>query len=81
MNSQYASSFHYFQAAINLKPDFANSYMYLGIVLSKLGDFATAKTAFEKALELDPEGWDVHINYSIVLLNNEKLDDAKKIFE
>lgn len=26
---QYASAFHYFSASINLKPDFAHSYMYL----------------------------------------------------
>ena len=30
---QYASAFHYFSASINLKPDFASSYMYLAITL------------------------------------------------
>ena len=34
---QYASAFHYFSAAINLKPDFAHSYMYLGVALAKVG--------------------------------------------
>lgn len=31
--AQYASAFHYFSASINLKPDFASSYMYLAITL------------------------------------------------
>ena len=32
---QYASAFHYLSSAINLKPDFAHSYMYLAITLSR----------------------------------------------
>ena len=34
-SGQYASAFHYFSSAINLKPDFAHSYMYLAITLNK----------------------------------------------
>ena len=36
---QFASAFHYFSASINLKPDFASSYMYLAITLAKLDDY------------------------------------------
>lgn len=32
---QYASAFHYLSASINLKSDFAHSYMYLAITLGK----------------------------------------------
>ena len=32
---QYASAFHYFSSSINLKPDFASSYMYLGVALNR----------------------------------------------
>jgi Bardet-Biedl syndrome 4 protein len=39
---QYASSFHYFSASISLKPDFSNSYMYLGVTLSRLNDLPSA---------------------------------------
>ena len=39
---QYASAYHYFSVAINLKPDFSNSYMYLGITLNRLKDFDSA---------------------------------------
>jgi tetratricopeptide (TPR) repeat protein len=50
---QYASAFHFFSTSINLKPDFANSYMYLGITLSRLDDFENACSAYEKALEME----------------------------
>lgn len=33
---QYASAFHYLSASINLKHDFAPSYMYLAIALARL---------------------------------------------
>ena len=43
---QYASAYHFFSVAINLKPDFSNSYMYLGITLNHLNDFESACQAF-----------------------------------
>ena len=63
---QYASAFHYFSSAINLKPDFSNSYMYLAITLNKLNDFDSAWAAFDKALEMDQSDWTIFLNYSIV---------------
>ena len=33
---QYASAFHYLSSAINLKPDFALAYMYLGMTLATI---------------------------------------------
>ena len=50
---QYASAFHHFSAAINLKPDFASSYMYLAVTLGRLDDFENACSAFEKAIEME----------------------------
>ena len=35
-------------AAINLKPDFAASYMYLATTLARLEDFDNACSAYEK---------------------------------
>ena len=67
---QYASAFHYFSAAINLKPDFSNSYMYLAITLNKLGDFDSSCAAFSKALEMESNDCTIFLNYSIVLYNN-----------
>ncbi len=50
---QFASAFHFLSASINLKPDFASSYMYLGMTLGRLDDFDNACAAFAKAIELD----------------------------
>lgn len=50
---QYASAFHFFSAAINLKPDFPSSYMYLAITLGRLDDFENACSAFDKAIEME----------------------------
>lgn len=50
---QYASAFHFFSVAINLKPNFASSYMYLAICLNKLDDYENSCSAFERALEVE----------------------------
>ena len=51
--SQYASAFHFFSASINLKPDFASTYMYLAITLNRLDDYENACSAYDKALDLE----------------------------
>lgn len=45
---QYASAFHYLSASINLKPDFAYAYMYMGTTLARLNDVDNAAAAYEK---------------------------------
>ena len=61
--AQYASAFHFFSASINLKPDFASTYMYLAITLNRLDDFENACSAYEKALELETH--DINFQVSI----------------
>jgi Bardet-Biedl syndrome 4 protein len=73
---QYASAYHYFSVAINLKPDFSNSYMYLGITLNRLKDFDSACQAFSKAIELDSNDCTISLNYAIVLFNNGRKKEA-----
>jgi Bardet-Biedl syndrome 4 protein len=76
---QYASAFHYFSASINLKPDFASTYMYLAITLSRLDDFENACSAYEKAISMESDHL-FELNYAITLYNNEQLEDAKQHF-
>ncbi len=73
---QYASAYHYFSVAINLKPDFSNSYMYLGITLNRMKDAVSADEAFKKALELDSNDCVTYLNYAIVLFNNGRVKEA-----
>jgi len=75
--SQYTSAFHFFSAAINLKPDFPSSYMYLAVSLAKLGDFENACSGYEKAIDLDND-YLFHLNYAITLYHNGHLEQARQ---
>ena len=77
---QYVSAFNFFSAAINLKSDFAHSYMYLGTTLSKLEDFDNACIAYERAIEMSPDEWLFHLNYAIMLRKMNDLEQATKHF-
>merc|ERR1719263_1327781 len=76
---QYASAFHFFSASINLKPDFPSSYMYLAITLSRLDDFANACSAYEKAIDMEPDHM-FHLNFAITLFNHGDTAEAKRQF-
>lgn len=76
---QFASAFHYFSASINLKADFASTYMYVGITLARLEDVANACAAYEKAITMETDHL-FHLNYAITLLNAHKMDKAKEHF-
>lgn len=73
---QYASAFHHFNTSINLKGDYAQSYMYLGVALSKMDDAANAFAAFDKSLKL-ADDYTTRLNYAIALANDDKPDDAR----
>jgi Bardet-Biedl syndrome 4 protein len=74
--NQYASAFHYFSASINLKPDFASSYMYLAITLSRLDDFENACSAYEKAIDMESDHM-FELNYAITLYNHDEIEEAR----
>merc|ERR1712100_554141 len=76
---QYASAFHYFSASINLKADFASSYMYLAITLSRLDDFSNACSAYEKAVDMEGDHM-FHLNFAITLFNHGDVGEAKRQF-
>ena len=74
---QYASSFHFFSTSINLKPDFASSYMYLAITLSRLDDFDNACAAYRRAMDLEQHDPVVRLNFGITLFNHGDAAGAK----
>ena len=81
---QWASAFHYLSSAVNLKPDFASSYMYLAITLFKLEDADNACVAYEKAIKLANASGTLepvfHLNYAILLHQNKESSKAKEHF-
>ena len=74
---QHASAFHFFSSSINLKPDFASSYMYLAITLARLDDFENSCSAYEKAIEMEQDHL-FELNYAITLYNNGDIGRAEQ---
>ena len=78
---QYASSFHFFSASINLKADFAASYMYLAITLARLDDFDNACAAYDKSIQIDGKDYTSRLNYAITLYSNEEYERSEEQFK
>ena len=76
---QYCSAFHHFNTSINLKGDYAQSYMYLGVALSKMDDAANAVAAFEKSLKL-ADDYMTRLNFAVTLTNDGQVDVARGHF-
>mmetsp|Transcript_15032 Transcript_15032/g.41072 ORF Transcript_15032/g.41072 Transcript_15032/m.41072 type:complete len:466 (-) Transcript_15032:165-1562(-) len=76
---QYASAFHFFSTSINLKPDFASSYMYLAVTLNRLEDFENSSAAYEKAIDMEEDHL-FELNYAITLALNDDLERARQHF-
>ncbi|PNW76079.1 hypothetical protein CHLRE_12g548650v5 [Chlamydomonas reinhardtii] len=76
---QYASAFHFFSASVNLKPDFAHSYMYLAVTLARLDDYDNACAAYDKAIQMAgvPGEPVFHLNYAILQYQSKQYDAAK----
>ena len=73
----FVEAFKFYQAAIEAEPSFVDSYVELGGLLMKVGDFEGAMKCYEDALKLDSENPSNHENLKIVLT---KLDQNKPGF-
>ncbi|XP_056640273.1 Bardet-Biedl syndrome 4 protein [Diorhabda sublineata] len=71
---QPASAFNYACAAVNLRPDIADSFTILGVTLLELKDPDNAVKAFRLALSLCPDDVYIVVNMALccVLLGSEK---------
>ena len=76
---QHASAFHFFNAAVNRKKDYAPCYMYMGVALSAMNDLENAYLAFEKSLKLKDDHT-CRLNYAATLFNQGKVEDARTHF-
>ncbi|KAK7114783.1 BBSome complex member BBS4-like isoform X2 [Littorina saxatilis] len=77
---QYASSFHFLSAAINLRPKMGPLYMLLGVALSRLEDPENAHQSYEQALKLDAKDPSIPLNYALFLHNIGDRKQAAKQF-
>jgi Flp pilus assembly protein TadD len=68
------------ERALELQPDFAAAHNTLGYVLShQLGEFEMGAAHIRKAMELNPADPDVLCNYSAILIQEGRAEDALTI--
>ncbi len=67
--------------AISIDPYNPNNYINLGLMLFELKDKTEAETAFSSAYQLRPDYANGILTYGSYLEGENKLDDAKKVYE
>lgn len=65
---QYASAYNYFTASLNINPNFAMTYMYIGITFNRLDDFENSCQAFNKAIEMEKYIYIILFLFVIILI-------------
>jgi tetratricopeptide (TPR) repeat protein len=64
------------ERAVQLAPQFAGAWNYLGTIAYQSHDYARAESCFRKALAADPDAFEPLVNLGGVLVNLQKLDEA-----
>ncbi len=64
--------------AINIEPTYSKAFGALGIVEQELGNIGIAINIFSKALEIDPNSYDIHYRLSSAYNINNDPENAKK---
>ncbi|KAK3085477.1 hypothetical protein FSP39_004016 [Pinctada imbricata] len=78
---QYASSFHFLSAAINLRPKMAQLFMLLGVALTHLEDPDNARQAYEQAVTLDQKDPIISLNCAVFTFNSGDKKGALQHFK
>ena len=63
-----------FKKALKLKPDYAEAYNNLGIVLKDLGDLEAAIINYEKAIEIKPNYAEAYNSKGVALKEKGEID-------
>ncbi len=69
-----------FNRSVIYKPDFAVGYIARGVALYETGAKDRARLEFEEALKRDREAVLASFNIGVLFYNDDRLDQAKKIF-
>lgn len=65
-----------FRQAIYVKPDYAEAYNDLGVVLESLGDLAGAEEAYKTALKFKPDMGSAHSNLALLYEESNRVKQA-----
>ncbi len=60
-----------FREAVRLRPDFAEAYNNLGLVLTQADDDSAAIAAFREAIRIRPDYADAHANLGAALISTD----------
>lgn len=73
-----------FRRALELKPDHADAYNFIGIHMTLIGQYSQAFEAFDSALEIEPDHSYAHLNRGIALhyygRNGLSIEDLELFF-
>eukprot|EP00043_Microstomoeca_roanoka_P003463 m.43974 g.43974 ORF g.43974 m.43974 type:complete len:478 (-) comp12071_c0_seq2:93-1526(-) len=78
---QNASAFHFFSAAVNLRPGFGPAYGLLAVTLYRLRDLSNAGKAFEKSISMDENDPITRLNYAIMLHEQGRYTECRQQFD
>ena len=65
-----------YNKAISIKPDYADAYLNMGVILEDKGKLAEAIEAYTKAISIKPDFADAYNNMGVVLKEQGKLGEA-----
>ena len=65
-----------FEGAIKKNPKQADAHYYLGVVMEKTGDRASAERHYKDAVALDPNLDEANVNLMAIFVEDKKWDDA-----
>jgi Flp pilus assembly protein TadD len=70
-----------YKYALKIKPDFADAYRILGIILDSLGRLKQAEATYKQAIVLKPNCDEVHRNLGVLLFYASRYEEAAVHFE
>ncbi len=72
----HKGAYHYFTAAVAIRPQASDAHNNLGVALEHLEKWDEASACFRKAIQLNPKYARAHTNLGNVLRRAKKLDEA-----
>ena len=70
-----------FQKALKLKPDYAETHVYLLSAYLELKEFKKAEKHYRAAVKLAPDTYDAHYNYGLVMHQQSRPQEAIEAFQ
>lgn len=78
---QSARAERIFRGLTTIAPEYGYAWRLLGACRSQLGDAQGSASAFERALELDPQDAEARIAYAELLVEHRRMSDAISLIE